>query len=145
MQPAGFAIDAMSGLMRVEESKDHNTFIAWAFASDSVVPRLGLCVYGGGLVVHLNNWSSRKIVIPGASTSSRPFHHRPPRYHLEATSGGVLQNHCSVSLKRVPQTVLASVIARAVSDSADRHVEDPQRDAWPTKFQTFTHQQLSDR
>ena len=37
MQPTGFAIGATNGLMRVEESKDHDTFIAWACASDSVV------------------------------------------------------------------------------------------------------------
>jgi hypothetical protein len=37
MQPTGFAIGATNGLMRVNESSDHDTFIAWACASDSVV------------------------------------------------------------------------------------------------------------
>ena len=37
MQPTGFAIGETNGLMQVEESKDHDTFIAWACASDSVV------------------------------------------------------------------------------------------------------------
>jgi hypothetical protein len=37
MQPTGFAIGATNGLMRVNESSDHDTFIAWACASDSVI------------------------------------------------------------------------------------------------------------
>ena len=37
MQPTGLAIGATNGLMRVEESTTHDTFIAWACASDSVV------------------------------------------------------------------------------------------------------------
>ena len=37
MQPTGFAIGATNGLMRVAEGPDHDTFIAWACASDSVI------------------------------------------------------------------------------------------------------------
>jgi predicted GH43/DUF377 family glycosyl hydrolase len=37
MQPTGFAIGATNGLMRVNESPDHDTFLAWACASDSVI------------------------------------------------------------------------------------------------------------